>query len=780
MSPSPAPQLIDDSLDTAARPSSHSPEPLDAAQVEAMRKRAVELSLQGKMSMSAKEKELAIMVLRLTSCSVPDVSQILAQADTISDLTRQRDFLYKEIEEERARWEAEKQGFERIAEALIGKRSRGGDSTYREEELERHVAILDADNKALRSKISEYHARMQTVEAELAQLRPVLLMQPFALTHTVQHTHTQPASYTFVGPSYKAERSSKRRKHAQPPPQATDRDQDATEEEGDDAGPSTIATPKQRPQKGDYYRRRDTDVFTETTKHRRHRPKKGSSMLADARAEHLLLAARKVGKERAAILAGIASGPERDRKKEDDSTTATPRTPKRSQVVPVTGGTMGIMYLNSPAPAPATPAAAPAASTSQPMQTPQPASRTVATQKAPAPDRPAVTNPRTPLDSLLTAARSISMIEDEDDDAEEEEYDEPAAGPSNLTKPLTRGRVAELQGSPVSVKRRRVAAPLTTSSILRSRDTGAAARKNSDGGAGRAEETTRRTRSGLDVLADQAAAAFSSEKDKSTGRGKGKGKAKARDVSEDLRHFSLTDSGLAPPCRTGLSCVLLKSARRARSRCQGEPLQAPAAEQPNNKTSLPADLAHTIVAHIVGDFFQDIILDPKNASEEDVIGTMLHVSRAFREFTIKFLRLLWGDTFFIGSTLTNYKSAICILRELATAPYQKPHKFVKRVSIPALNSRVVRRRSGILIDLALYLLDGVAYREMGRKDIGGPPIGVNIFDPEAVSVLRDNYHSTVPSLLRPLLLGRVWDKIVKWAIIWPRGGVTVHLQCVCD
>jgi hypothetical protein len=78
------------------------------------------------------------------------------------------------VTEERARWEAERLGFDRVAEALIAGRSRGCDSTstYREEvcllplvdnsndvdprfqELERQVATLDADNKALRQKVT--------------------------------------------------------------------------------------------------------------------------------------------------------------------------------------------------------------------------------------------------------------------------------------------------------------------------------------------------------------------------------------------------------------------------------------------------------------------------------------------------------------------------------------------------------------------------------------------------------------------------------------------------
>jgi hypothetical protein len=60
---------------------------------------------------------------------------LYSQAKTIEELCRQRDFIMKGVEEERARWAAERVGFDRVAEALIARRSHGRDhqSTYREE-----------------------------------------------------------------------------------------------------------------------------------------------------------------------------------------------------------------------------------------------------------------------------------------------------------------------------------------------------------------------------------------------------------------------------------------------------------------------------------------------------------------------------------------------------------------------------------------------------------------------------------------------------------------------
>ena len=50
----------------------------------------------------------------------------MSQASTISSLLTQRDLLLREREEERERWESERQGWDRIAEALIRTKMWGG------------------------------------------------------------------------------------------------------------------------------------------------------------------------------------------------------------------------------------------------------------------------------------------------------------------------------------------------------------------------------------------------------------------------------------------------------------------------------------------------------------------------------------------------------------------------------------------------------------------------------------------------------------------------------
>ena len=56
----------------------------------------------------------------------PMPNQLDSQAQTIAQLMQQRDMLLVRMEEEQNKWQAEKEGFTRMAEALIRKRAAGG------------------------------------------------------------------------------------------------------------------------------------------------------------------------------------------------------------------------------------------------------------------------------------------------------------------------------------------------------------------------------------------------------------------------------------------------------------------------------------------------------------------------------------------------------------------------------------------------------------------------------------------------------------------------------
>ena len=111
------------------------PEPIGPEVVESMHKRAVELKgglSKGKGKESTVEHELVDMVLRGTNYAMQLQSQLHDQAETISLLIRQRDFILSRQDEERQMWEVEKKGWDRTAEALLCQVSKATPNFYRE------------------------------------------------------------------------------------------------------------------------------------------------------------------------------------------------------------------------------------------------------------------------------------------------------------------------------------------------------------------------------------------------------------------------------------------------------------------------------------------------------------------------------------------------------------------------------------------------------------------------------------------------------------------------
>ena len=280
--------------------------------------------------------------------------------------------------------------------------------------------------------------------------------------------------------------------------------------------------------------------------HKRRSSQKATSrgVSADARVEHLLLAARKIGKQRAGIMSGMVQlleERERERRREESATTAvasTPKTPKRTSHAGYPEG--GYVYMNSQMrpgagmqPVPMFIPAyhhllqTPSSSTSAPSVT---SSGQHSAQKSKQDAR--TNNPPTPLDSLLSAARSMMREDIDIEDDEEEEVDVVGDSPAQ-TAGIRHARPKDLLGSPVP-KRRKVAArsdKLTGLHELASRTTD----KSSVTTNGPTNAGAGRIRSALDVLADQAAA-FSTQEQSGTlhqTQTKGKGKDRADPQLQD-------------------------------------------------------------------------------------------------------------------------------------------------------------------------------------------------------------------------------------------------------
>lgn len=516
MSFSPAPPLatLDDSQ-LPLRPKIASPNPKNNTDTQEVGTNITEMH-----DLGGGEKELPDITVKETGVMHPDPEQVIRQAEMISCLIDQRDMLVRQAEEQRLRWNSEKDSWARMAEALIAQQAKPRSSSEKDEELERQHAITEADNRSLRQRLHETQSRLSILEGELSRLRPLLLMQPLALNGT--------ATLNQV-PKIRP-----RRRKRKDPLTTEDEDPDPSDDDhpGDPEDTST-ATPKQTS------RTAAASLHPHISK-RRHSQRQAPRVLtADARTEHLLLAAKRIGKQRAGIMAGLTHTLDKRREELTSTVAATPKTPKRTTVVP---SGPGYVYLNSPMRPGAVPVLVPAYSHHL-LQTPSSskttASASSSTHQQKKQQGARNQNPPTPLDSLLSAARS--MMDNEEDEEE------------SVTG-TRRSRSSDIPDSPVP-KRRKVSA-------LRDQARDEVAGHPSISLAGSNSTVVGRVRSGLDVLADQAAA-FSSHdlqshlEPRSLPKGKGKEKAPAtpdkspdnrlREKSRSKRKQSVPDVAPEPP-----------------------------------------------------------------------------------------------------------------------------------------------------------------------------------------------------------------------------------------
>jgi hypothetical protein len=163
------------------------------------------------------------------------------------------------------------------------------------------------------------------------------------------------------------------------------------------------------PTKDHYSRPEKSHAHSNASRKRGNKSAPRLPLLTDARTEHLLLAARKIGRERAGIVSGLMEAKEKaeQRKKVEDVvglTTGPPKTPRK--LAPASHGTPQFVYMNSPVRG----GHGSPGSTSVPMLVPyQMVSRTPgASTSAGGVASPSASTPG--LDSLLSAARSIDLM----------------------------------------------------------------------------------------------------------------------------------------------------------------------------------------------------------------------------------------------------------------------------------------------------------------------------------------------------------------------------------
>lgn len=566
----------------------------------------------------------------MTGSTLLDPTQLNRQADAISWLTAQRDFLLKQAEDERERWESEKDGWARMAEALIGRRNKPGTSAPKDSDPDRQYYFA-SDNRVLREKLHDTQARLQALESELIKLRPILLMQPSFSQSRSSLGYTSSFLSSVPFPSLRSAKSKLKKKKE--PKSSRHPVPDLDDQEGNDT--QTRIQPDTLPAEGvesssflqfqtqpvgtsnhsatftgDHYRKHSTAQVsgpltappttiqfqvsapspspTETSPSnqpppplhpspqfmrlspsnliRKVRPKSRHSyggsvpvvpLTSDARSEHLLLAARKIGRERVGMVTGYIRDRRRERdaqeeqererehliretekldrerqerladrgagglsyyrKESIDAVGANPKTPKRGSGnlshYPNSNGGSGVGGMAIQSPQPLNPAFVfidPRQTTGRSAASSRDALQPTAVDAPPVTPRQGGTGSEsqlqpgknTPLASLIDAARMMN---------------DGGKGATGQVNEGGRRRSVEAIGEPESPvpKRRRVGR--RGGSMGASRDAGG---EGGEEGPGLA-----RMKSALDVLADQAAA-FSS-----TGNRKGKGKEKEKEVA---------------------------------------------------------------------------------------------------------------------------------------------------------------------------------------------------------------------------------------------------------
>lgn len=411
--------------------------------------------------------------------------------------------------------------------------------------------------------------RLATLESQLTNLRPLLLTQPTITQATfdlefphLAQSHMPPSNPPPPNPDLSSSSS-----NLEPPPSSihpvlgesvppTANDMRIGimpyEEE---AKPLTLPRYEQQPQY-----RRAVYTYPATKKSSKSKgkekaklkktPGKVTTILNDARAEHLLLAARRLGRQRAFVLGGLIQVEKQKSKAEkeerrkmavaaaaaavaEEERMREPKNPKRH------GVKMGHKdSLGAPGPTitPTGLAGGPGRGlfpvptlSSLPLLNDAPGTSTFSTfaLSPPRPVKPItpihspqqLTNPHTPLDSLLSAARSMmgpaSPSPSGDEDSNYSGSDNTPGLATNKVSMKRRTRKRKTPESPVPLKKRKVGAG-SASTQVQSR----AMRERALGG--------ERVRSALDVLADQAAA-YSS--------GKGKGKERQMSMGEGQYTF---------------------------------------------------------------------------------------------------------------------------------------------------------------------------------------------------------------------------------------------------
>ncbi|KAI0320298.1 hypothetical protein OF83DRAFT_1081680 [Amylostereum chailletii] len=192
------------------------------------------------------------------------------------------------------------------------------------------------------------------------------------------------------------------------------------------------------------------------------------------------------------------------------------------------------------------------------------------------------------------------------------------------------------------------------------------------------------------------------------------------------------------------------------------------------RRTLPTELVHIIIGHVLADFFIDLVLVPEDLKHWDAGLVFLQVSRTLRACTIQYLTPLWGGAFPLGSE-SNYKKAFSLLRRYSELVKTSPQQLFKQPSPAFLDDDLLDTPQIHVISLLKTLLFNVA---LARSSADEPEADLDI-PSELLEGLVDVAvdHKKIPPHLRRTLFGPLNAHIEDHVMPWTR----VHLlRCLVD
>ncbi|KAJ1309231.1 hypothetical protein OPQ81_004898 [Rhizoctonia solani] len=204
-------KYLDDSISPSGE--EESDELMDDAKVAEARKMVIAWGILSRepgseQTSSSRERQLAMMVMALTHPARPTASQVAAQAEHIRSLLAERTLMIQQLEDLNEFRHADRTSFERTAQALNARAAqwsakRNGSSPTTRETAYEDERSRSTDSQALEEKLTAENSRLEhdlqearreiaALKQSIEDLRISILIRPHALTSSLPPSQSEP------------------------------------------------------------------------------------------------------------------------------------------------------------------------------------------------------------------------------------------------------------------------------------------------------------------------------------------------------------------------------------------------------------------------------------------------------------------------------------------------------------------------------------------------------------------------------------------------------------